>query len=309
MKTKKLSSAMILLATTMVAYLVSTLIFGYTTKPEVTKGQFPFSITYEYKGVTGILSGIFKCEFSNSETILGEHNRYWDQETIYDNPENLEYPFVIDQNDNQQITLSLYENMSAGYFMGDPLYKDYYSEYGYDGVEPSVSYYDYKNNVYLDGKNTEAVLESIDFKIVDFTYAKPIENSFSFSGIRYEADNMIIFAAIMLVFFILCLIFVRKDKEYRYSKLEKFGIVLNFVMGIFVLPIIFWVCLFFSIVESGVEAIDQTIYNIPPISLLCLALSVVFRRKGYPKTSFFIQFGGVLPIAIIFVLEIIFKFH
>ena len=193
--------------------------------------------------------------------------------------------------------------------MGDPQYNDYYTRYGYDGVEPYVSYYDYKNEIYLDGKDAEAVLESIDFKIVDFTYAAPIENSFSFSGAQYEADNIIIFMAITLVFFILCLIFVRKDQEYRYTILDKFGIALNFLVGIFVIPVICWFCLFFSIVGSSVPLIDQTIYNIPPISVFCLALSVVLRRKGYPKTGFFIQFGGLLLAAIIFTLEYIFRFH
>ena len=50
MKTKKLSSTMIFLAVTIVAYIVATVIFCYTTKPEVSTGEFPFSITYEYKG-------------------------------------------------------------------------------------------------------------------------------------------------------------------------------------------------------------------------------------------------------------------
>ena len=46
MKRKKPSVAVILFAITMVAYMAATLIFCYKTKPEVTKGEFPFSITY-----------------------------------------------------------------------------------------------------------------------------------------------------------------------------------------------------------------------------------------------------------------------
>ena len=309
MKTKKLSAARILLAVAMVVYLVATVFFCYTTKPEVTTGEFPFSITYEYKGQTGTLSGVLKCEFSGSNTIFGEHNRYWSQDTIYDNPENLEYPFVIEQNDELETTLSLYENMYAGYFMGDPLDKDYYEVYGQGSVEPSVSYYDYKNEIFLDDENAEEVLESIDFKIIDFTYAEPIENSFSFSGIKYEADNVIIFVALLLVFLLLCLIFVRKDKDYQYSKLDKFGIVLNLLVGIVAVPFISFLCVLFGIVESDVKIIDQIIYNIPPFTILCLALSVVFRRKGYAKTGFFIQFGGILLFGLFLVLEAIFRFH
>lgn len=126
MKTKGLSSAMIFLAITMIIYLVATLLFCYTTKPEVSEGEFPFSITYEYKGETKTLSGILTCQYSGSYTIQGEHHRYWDGEVTYDNPESVENPFVVDQNDELQTTLSIYENMDSGYFMGDPLHKDHY---------------------------------------------------------------------------------------------------------------------------------------------------------------------------------------
>ena len=303
MKTKKLSSAMIFLAVTIVAYIVATVLFCYTTKPKVAKSEFPFSITYEYKGKTKTLSGVLECTYSGSYTIHGEHHRYWDQETRYDNPENIENPFVVDQNDDLQTTLSVHENMDAGYFMGDPLHKDYYKAYGLEGAEPYVEYYDYKNDISLDDENTDKILESIGFKIIDFTYADPIENSFSFSGIQYEADNIVIFVAILLVFFLLCIIFVRKDKAYRYSGLDRFGIICNFLVGIFAVPFITVACMLFGLVESHIEPINQITYNIPPIAILCLSLSVVFRRKGFSKTGFFIQFGGILPFVLILALD------
>lgn len=303
MKTKKMSSAMILFASTMAVYIVVTLLCCYTTKPKVTEGEFPFSITYEYKGETKTLSGVFECKFFDSGTIFREHYRYWNGETKFDGPVNADMnPNVVDGNAELQTTLTVHENMEAGYFMGDPLYKDYYQEYGLDGIEPYIEYYDYKNNTYLDEENKDEVLESIGFRLIDFTYAEPIENSFYFSGIRYDADNIFLFVAIVLIYFILCLIFVRKDKEYQYSKLDKFGIVLNYFVGIFAVPFIYFVCMFFSIVETGVALFDQLIYTIPPITILCLALSVVFRRKGFSKTGFFIQFGGILLFILIIIL-------
>ena len=305
MKTKKMSLATIFLVIAIIAYIAATLLFCYTTKPETTNGEFPFSITYEYRGETKTLSGILECAYSGSYTIHGEHNRHWKGDVTYDNPENVENPFVIEQNDELQTTLSIHENMNAGYFMGDPLHKDYYTAYGLEGAAPFVAYYDYKNDIYLENANQDDIPESIGFKIIDFTYADPIENSFSFSGIRYEADNIIIFILIMLVFFLLCLIFIRKDKEYRYSKLDKIGIVFNFLLGIIVVPFISIVCMLFGIVESHIELINQITYNIPSITILCLALSVVLRRKGYPKTSFFIQFGGILPFVMILALDVL----
>ena len=309
MKTKKLTPAMMLLAITMVVYLVATVLCCYTTKPEVTEGQFPFSITYEYKGETGTLSGVLECAYSGSYTIFRDHYRYWDGEVTYDNPENLEEPYIIDYSEELQTTLSLHENMHPGYFMGDPLHKDYYDDFGLESAGPYVTYIDHKNSIFLDDENQEEVLESIGFKILDVTYAEPIENRFSFSGIRYEGDNIILFAGIMLIFFLLCLIFVRKDPGYRYTRLDKFGVVMNFVVAIVGIPVVSLVCMFFGLAESRVEIVDQIIYNIPPASILCLALSVVFRRKGYSKTGFFVQFGGILVFAIIFVLEAIFRFH
>ena len=231
MKLKKFSLAIILLAITVITYIVASVLFCYTTKPKVLTGEFPFSITYEYKGETHTLSGVLACEYSGSNTIYGKHNRYWNQETIYHNPDNVENPFIIEQNDELQTTLAVQEHMCAGYFMGDPLYENYYTEYGYEGPVPDVEYYDYKNDITLNDENKEEVLESIGFKIIDFTYAEPIENSFSFSGVRYEGDNILIFFAIMLLFFLLCLIFVRRDKEYTYVTLDKVGIALNFLVA------------------------------------------------------------------------------
>lgn len=302
MKAKKLSSAMIFLVITIIAYIAASVLCCYTTKPEILTGEFPFSITYEYKGETKTLSGVLNCEFSGSNTIHGEHTRYWTGEVTYDHPG--EEPWIIDQNDDLQTTLAVYENMDAGYFMGDPLRKDYYIGYGFEGVQPSVSYYDYKNEIYLEEANGEEVLDSIGFKIIDFTYPELLENSFSFSGIQYEADNVIIFIGILLVYFLLCLIFVRRDKAYVYTRLDKLGIVFNFLMAIFAVPFISVCCMLFGIVESSVELINQITYSIPPIAILCLALSVVLRRKGYSKPGFFIQFGGIVLFVLILVLDV-----
>ena len=306
MKTKKLSSTMLFLAITMIAYIVASICFCYTTKPKVSKSEFPFSITYEYNGEIKTLSGVLECEYSGSDTIYGEHSRYWKNETIYENPENVENPYIIAQSDELQTTLAVFPNMYAGYFMGDPLYKDYYKISGFERVEPRIEYYDYKNDISLDDENKDEVLESIGFKIIDFTYAEPIENSFSFSGIQYEADNIIIFIAILLIFFLLCLIFIRKDKEYQYSSLDKWGIFFNFLVGIVAVPFISIMCMLFSIVGSHFELIDQIMYNTPPVAILCLALSIAFRRKGFSKPGFFIQFGGIVLFVLILIFETLF---
>ena len=306
MKIKKLSLTIVFFVITVIAYVAASLHFCYTTKPEITNHEFPFSITYEYKGETKTLSGIFECEYSGSSTIHGEHRRYWEGESKYINPINPENPHIIEENEEMQTVLAIQEDMYAGYFMGDPMYKNHYSDLGFDVAEPYIEYYDYKNNISLNDENRDEILESIGFKLIDYTYAEPIENSFSFSGIQYEADNVTIFIGILFVFFILCLIFVRKDKEYQYTKLDKIGIGLNFLVGIVVVPFTSVVCMLFGLVESNIELVNQITYNTPPFAILCLALSVVFRRKGFSKPGFYIQFGGIALFLLILVLDVIF---
>ena len=305
MKSKKMISTFIFLAITLIAYAVASVFFCYITKPQVTQGKFPFSITYEYKGETRTLSGVFECRFDGSQTVGGEHNRHWEGKTIYANADHSETPYIVDQDDEKQTTLSVQENMSAGYFMGDPLYQDYYAQYGMEQAQPFVEYYDYRNNISLDGENDDAILQSIGFKILDVTYGQPIENDFSFAGIRYEADNISVFIGISLAFLLLCLIFVRKEQEYNYTKLDKIGLILNFVVGFVALPFISLVCVFFGLVESNVALINQITYNIPSVTICCLALSVAFRRKGISKTGFFVQFVGVALFVLILVADLL----
>ena len=112
-----------------------------------------------------------------------------------------------------------------------------------------------------------------------------------------------IFVVISLVFFIACLIFVRKDKDYKYSIFDKVGIVFNFLVGIVAIPFITFICYAFGIVESGAEIINQITYNTPSIAIMLLAWSVVFRRKGFSKTGFYIQFAGIVPLVLILVFD------
>lgn len=299
MKIKKFLLPAIFLILTIVAYIAAAVIFSYTTKPAVAEGDFPFSITYEYKGEKGTLSGVYHCEYLGSSTYLGMHERWWNGEAIYDTVGKFEYPFLIDSSD--EITLSLHEHMNAGYFMGDPLH-NYYDEYYNGEIAPYVQYYDYVNNISLDDENSEKVLESIDFKILDYTYAEPIENSFYFSGIEFQADNISIFVLVSLVFFVLCLIFVRKDKEYKYSFIDKLGIGFNFAVGILAIPFIYLFSFLHGIFGND-NIISQIVYNLPPFSIICLTLSIVFRRKEFKKTGLIIQFAGTALFAVYMLLE------
>ena len=298
MKIKNLRISAILLVGLLVAYAILTVILCYNTKPAVSEGEFPFSITYEYLGETKTISGVYSCKFEGSQTVFREHDRYWSGEITY-----TEGDYFVFQEEMK--TLAVQPSMFAGYFMGDPLYRDFYQVYGLNGPEPYAEYYDYENEISITDFDKDEELAAIGFRFVDYSYAQPIENSFSFSGVEYEADNIIFFVALMLVFLLVCIIFVRKDKEYKYSYLDKSCIIVNFIVGIIAVPFISLICTMFGLVGSGYEWIDQCIYNIPSFTILCLALSVMLRRKGYSKQGFFIQFSGILAFVLILLTDLI----
>ncbi len=301
MKIKNLRLPAILLVGLLVVYAILTVILCYNTKPAVSEGKFPFSITYEYLGETKTISGVYVCKFHGSETIFAEHNRYWEGEVVY-----TEGDYIVHKGEMK--TLAVQPGMEAGYFMGDPLHRDHYQVYDLEGPEPHAEYYDYTNEISITDYDQDEELAAIGFRFIDFSYAQPIENSFSFSGIEYEADNIIFFVALMLVFLIVCIIFVRKDKEYKYSYLDKSCIIVNFIVGIVAVPFIYIICALFGLVGSRYEWIDQCIYNIPSFTILCLALSIIFRRKGYRKTGLFVQFGGGVLFAIMLLIEFILEY-
>lgn len=298
MKIKNLRISAILLVGLLVAYAILTVILCYNTKPAVSEGEFPFSITYEYLGETKTISGVYSCKFEGSQTVFREHDRYWSGEITY-----TEGDYFVFQEEMK--TLAVQPYMIAGYFMGDPLHSDIYQVYGLEGPEPYAEYYDYENEISITDFDKDEELAAIGFRFVDYSYAQPIENSFSFSGVEYEADNIIFFVALMLVFLLVCIIFVRKDKEYKYSYLDKSCIIVNFIVGIIAVPFISLICTMFGLVGSGYEWIDQCIYNIPSFTILCLALSVMLRRKGYSKQGFFIQFSGILAFVLILLTDLI----
>lgn len=298
MKIKNLRISAILLVGLLVAYAILTVILCYNTKPAVSEGEFPFSITYEYLGETKTISGVYSCKFEGSQTVFREHDRYWSGEITY-----TEGDYFVFQEEMK--TLAVQPYMIAGYFMGDPLHSDIYQVYGLEGPEPYAEYYDYENEISITDFDKDEELAAIGFRFVDYSYAQPIENSFSFSGVEYEADNIIFFVALMLIFLLVCIIFVRKDKEYKYSYLDKSCIIVNFIVGIIAVPFISLVCTMFGLTGSGYEWIDQCIYNIPSFTILCLALSVMLRRKGYSKQGFFIQFSGILAFVLILLTDLI----
>ena len=194
MKTKKFVLPAVLLVGLLIAYAAFSVIFCYNTKPAVSEGEFPFSITYEYLGETKTISGVYVCKFHGSETIFREHNRYWDGESIIEYNGEYDIPNVVFQ--NEEITLAVFENMSAGYFMGDPLYKDYYANYGLEGGKGNVEV-DHAYDVITSGGSGDMILvagnydiwfDLTDTKVYIMTPGKPISEAEGGTAVAPEPE-------------------------------------------------------------------------------------------------------------------------
>lgn len=264
------------------------LVLSICKKPVVTEMEFPFSITYEYKGETKTVNDTFSCSFTGGDEI-----RFWEGTVKSSNKESCHEILVDEKNDGQ---LTIITNLFAGYLMGDPYYDDSYSEYL--PYEPYAAFFDLEGVEYSD----EETLEKHDLKIINYEYPEPIENEFVFSHIaRLDGDTSFKMALCSVVFLLLTIIFIKKSEDVTYTAFDKKTIVLNFVVGIVLLPFITVVGTFTDINGDGTAFIYQISYCVPAVTALCLALSIALRRKGFKKESMVVQFVGPM----LFVLTLI----
>ena len=122
-------------------------------------------------------------------------------------------------------------------------------------------------------------------------------------GVDLSASEIMVAIGILVI--IAYIIFVKKDKDVVYTVADKVGIILNFVDGLIILPlfsIVSWLGQAFPI---GFDWIYQAFYFVPAIITLSLAASIAFRRKGFSRLGFFVQFIGPITFFILGILEYI----
>ena len=119
MNTKNLKKAKIILAVYLIATL-ALLLLGYSVrKPEVTRQEFPFTVTYSYQGEIKTISDVYVGEYVRTAKYLGDDAVAW-YGYIKDH-NRLESDFYrIAQMDGQAYSINL--NIVPGYLMGDPAY-------------------------------------------------------------------------------------------------------------------------------------------------------------------------------------------
>jgi hypothetical protein len=276
-------------------YLLSTvalLLLGYSVqKPVVTKQEFPFTITYCYQGETKTISDVYVVEYERTHKYIGDNTICWNGYIKDHDQMQADYYRVIDL-DNELFAINV--NFVPEYFMGDP-------EYAQTQCAPTANYYHF-DGVEEISVTDPAELEQPGFSLVSWEYPTPIENSYTYGGISLSSEATMYCALLAVMALVACMILVKKDPELTYSGLDKFSIVMNFLIALTVLPFILVASALTEIV-SDATFVQQILYLSPAITAIGIALSVVLRRLGRKYVSLAIQFAGPAVFAICLLLE------
>lgn len=271
MKNKKMFIPAIILVVAILVISVYSVVSSIAKKPTITEGEFPFSITYELDGEKVTINDVYKVRYdgnagyadTKTRTYVGEIGNMGEGNTVY----------TLKKNENGRIELCT--NFYSDYMMGDSEDADYFDV---EPFEPRIYYYDAEETEYSD----EETLAKQGVKLIDFEYPEPLENSLVFSHISYFSGAVVfptVLIALLALFAIV--IFVKKEQELTYSKIDTVSLVLNFVIFFTALPFATIAGMFLDINGGGPELSRQMFYFIPSFIVLCNAASIALRRKGY----------------------------
>lgn len=150
------------------------LLFGFSIiepnppAPEITYGEFPFKLEYSVNDETFVLEDAVICEYSGVEWNegVGKH-RTW-KESFKNSPKDELLIFTDGK-------VNIYCNVgSAEYYMDD-------LRYTLSEPHTPIFYHTYPNNFgFIDEQilTTEETLEKYNFKLINWEFSEPVENSF-----------------------------------------------------------------------------------------------------------------------------------
>ena len=253
------------------------LCFGYgIQKPAVQKQEFPFTITYTYQGQQTTISEVYVAEYSPFAKYLGDRPLAWFGYRL--DQDRLESDFIrIAQNDTHAFSIDL--NLEPGWLMGDLADAD---------CAPSGLAIRLEDGTRI--TDPEA-LEQLGFRLEGWTYPQPIENRFSFGGFSLSSEAVLYTSAIAIVSLVLCLIFVKKDRQQMGGTLNKIGIALNLLVIAVAFPFTLIVSTLSEIL-GDTSALQQVLYLTPAMTVTGVGASVVLRRRGYALPGLLILLIG-----------------
>lgn len=293
MKNRNVLLAGVILAVCLIAGTLM-LFLGYrVTKPEIEEAEFPYSITYEYKGETTTVTGMYHCEADYGPKYWRESNVNW-YGYIVDYVNGQESLYLVDETENS--VLGLHLNIHPGNLMGDPACAS-------ERNAPTGEYYRYEDSEDIQITDSEE-LEELGFRIVSFTYPEPIENTFKPGVIMLSGEACFYLSGIALLGWLACLILVRRDKASPYGVPERISFALNFpvMLGFFPLVLLTGMA---GDMFSVTFWTDTVMYLVPALTVMSVAASLVLRRIGFGKASLAVQLAGPLALAVVFIGEML----
>ena len=274
MKNKKLFLPAIILAVAILAIASYSVISSIAKKPTVTEGEFPFSITYELDGKRVTIEDVYQVRYVRNDGYADTKSRVYEGKLKSSGEDKTLYTLKKDENTRVELWTHFYPD----YLMGDPEY-DYFDD---EAFEPRIYYYDAEEQEYSD----EKTLAEQGVKLISFEYPTPIENKLVFSHISYFSGAVVLPTLLIALLALLAtIIFVRKEKEFKYKAIDIITIILNFAIGFTLIPFISILAVFIDIEGGGPELYYQVLYFIPALAVLCTTASVALRRKGHGVKS------------------------
>ena len=263
-------------------YLAATLgllLFGYAVeKPAVRMQEFPFSITYTYRGEQKTISEVYVAEHTPYAKYMGDRSHGW---SGYIRDHNrLETDFIrIAEDEAHAFSIDL--NLEPGWLMGDSAYADSTCTPSGCGIRLA------------DGHRITdpEELEALGFRLDSWEYPQPIENRFSFGGFSLSSEAVLYTAAVAVAALLLILIFVEKDPAQTPTGLSKISVLVNLLVAVAGFPFILIVSTLSEIL-GDTSLLQQLLYLTPTLTLAGVGASVVLRRRGYALPGLLIQFVG-----------------
>ena len=155
-------------------------VFGRTSPPSVTEGEFPFLMEYEYDGSTYVIEDVAVCTYDGENPDSGVPRRDYVTELkqgssmrVLTFAENTESALTEGQI-NVSSYLELYYGF-GGYYLGDPLDEDRGPAFRYS--ETSLSPTGVSGTT-VTRLTKEEVEELFGIKILRFEFSEPIQNTF-----------------------------------------------------------------------------------------------------------------------------------
>lgn len=293
MKLHKFRLPLIILA----VYLLATaalLLLGYRVEaPAVQQAEFPYSITYSLQGEEATLRGVFLCRCLSRPKYLGESNLGFDG-YIKDHDDAHRDFYRVLETPEGSFCINL--NLDPQYLLGA-------------APAPREDLAMVPTGVWNAADDTRvedpAALEAMGFRLLSWEYPQPLENRFVFSGFALSSEASLLCGLLALAALLACLILVRRDRARPFRTLDRVSAVLGILLLVLFYPFVQVVAMLSELVPTS-PVIDTAFYLLPALTLLGIAVSLVFRRRGFHKTGLLAQLAGPALLGLILLADRLF---